>query len=307
MNPATPAPDFQRRSGQPPRVAIGVPTYNRPELLRETLASIAAQRGHVPFEVIVCDDGGLAATRAVVEQAALPDVRYYVNRPALGAVRNWNRCIALAEAPWVTILHEDDALFPWFLATVAPQFQADIAAVAIRCVQGERLEPPPAPSAVPPPHDYPALWFVKSSMTPFPGVVFPRELALRLGGFDAAQGGTADHAFWYALARAGRFVVIRHVAAFYRVNPGQWTERAWPAMLRSLHVLRLRIAREQLPRARRLGRWLARYHTARSARAYSCRFTERPLTLLRAQRFERIPLGWLPSGWVWAFLRLISN
>jgi glycosyltransferase involved in cell wall biosynthesis len=304
---AKPPPDFQRRSGRAPQLTVGIPTYDRPHLLRETLRSLEAQHGGSAFEVVICDDGGRPETRAAIEASALPDVRYYVNRPSLGAIGNWNRCIELAAAPWVTILHEDDAVYPWFIATVAPHLGVGTAAVAIRCVQGERFEPRVEVNPPPPPRDYPALWFIKSSMTPFPGVVFPRELALRLGGFDRAQGGTADHAFWYALAHAGRFVVVRHVAAFYRITPGQWTERAWPEMLRSLHVLRLRIAREQFPAAPRLGRWLARFYTARSARAYARRFAERPLTLVRARRFEGIPGAWLPSGWVWAFLRLLPR
>jgi glycosyltransferase involved in cell wall biosynthesis len=304
---SAPPPDFARTSGRTPTVTIGIPAYNRPELLQQTLASIAAQRGNHAFEVVVCDDGGLAETRRVVEQSAVTDIRYFINRPALGAVRNWNCCIELAGAPWVTILHEDDALFPWFLDTITPYLKPDVAAVAIRCLQGEQFtardEAPSRPTAKP----YPAIWFVKGSMTPFPGAVFPRELALRLGGFDPKQGGTADHAFWYALARAGRFDVVRHISAFYRVNPGQWTEREWPAMLRQVHLLRLRVGREQLPTMPRLGRWLARFYTARSARSYAKRFQERPAVLARAQQFERMPLAWLPSGWVWAFLRVLPR
>jgi hypothetical protein len=288
-------------------MTIGIPAYNRPELLRETLSSIAAQHGNYSFEVIVCDDGALVETRRAIEQSSVADIRHFVNRPALGAVRNWNRCIELAAAPWVTILHEDDALFPWFLDTVAPRLRPDLAAIAIRCVQGEQFALRTEGARRPPPKPYPAIWFVKGSMTPFPGVVFPRALALQIGGFDPKQGGTADHAFWYALGRAGRFEVVRHVAAFYRVSPGQWTEREWPAMLRQVHLLRLRISREQLPKKPRLGRWLARFYTARSARSYARRFPEQPAILARAQRFEKMPFAWLPSGWVWAFLRVLPR
>jgi glycosyltransferase involved in cell wall biosynthesis len=309
MNEPRPAPppDFARTRGCAPTLTIGIPAYNRPELLAETLASIANQRGSHSIEVVVCDDGDRAETRSAVEACAVANIRYFVNHPPLGAVRNWNRCIELAAAPWVTILHEDDALFPWFLDTVVRQLRAENAAVAIRCVQGEQFTPPPEPGPPPKPTPYPAIWFVKGSMTPFPGVVFPRELALRIGGFDPNQGGTADHAFWYALARVGRFEVVRHAAAFYRVNPGQWTEREWPTMLRQVHLLRLRVSREQLPTKPRLGRWLARFYTARSARSYAKRFQERPAILARAQQFERMPFAWLPSGWVWAFLRWLPR
>ncbi len=300
------APDYTRTGGGVPLITIGIPSYNRPRLLAEALASIAAQDGFSDYEVVVCDDGALPETRQVVETSAVPAIRFYVNRPALGPVRNWNRCIELAAGRWVTILHEDDLLYPWFFETVVGRLRDGIAAVAVRCVQGPQPSVMAKPAHRSAARPYAPAWFLKASMTPFPGVVFPRSLALQLGGFDPKQEGLADYAFWYALARAGRIETVRTSAAFYRVNEGQWTERAWPTMLRRAHLLRLRIAREQLPEKRRLGRWIARFYTARMARAYAKRFTERPAVLTRAQRFERIPFRNVPSGWVWALLKRLG-
>lgn len=299
-------PDFARIRSQPPLLTIGIPAYDRPQLLREALTSLAGQRDCDDFEVVVCDDAALPATRQVVEESALPAIRFYVNRPHLGAIGNWNRCLALAAGRWVTILHEDDALYPWFLAAVTPRLRPGVSAVAVRCAHGD-TPPALAPSgrrAIA--RAYPPAWFLKSSMTPFPGVVFPRELALRLGGFDPRQGSLADYAFWYELARAGRVEVLSETAAFYRLSEGQWTSREWPAMLRRAHLLRLRVAREQLPHHPQLGRWLARFFTGRMARSYERRFTEKPAILARTGRFRHIPFGWLPSGWAWRFLQLLS-
>ncbi len=300
-------PDFARGTTTRPLITIGIPCYNRPELLAEALASLAAQETCDDFEVVVCDDGALPETRRIVEKSAIANLRYFVNRPAFGPVRNWNRCIAVARGRWVTVLHEDDLLYPWFLRSVAPHLGDGFSAVAVRCVQG--MTPPKlsAPATPARPRAYAPAWFLKASMTPFPGIVFPRELALRLGGFDPRQEGLADYAFWYELACHGRIETLRDAAAFYRVNPGQWTERAWPTMLRRAHLLRLRIAREQLGTRWQLGRWIARFYTARMARAYARRFAERPAVLTRAQRFERIPLSRVPSGWVWALLQWIGR
>src|SRR4051812_10481047 len=135
--PADAAPDFSRVGSRAPLITVAIPAYNRPRLLREALASIAAQRAFDNFEVVVCDDGGLRETRDVVESCDLPNVRYYANRDRLGAIGNWNRCIQLAAGRWVTVLHEDDLLYPWFLSTVAPHLQSGVAAVAVRCSQGE--------------------------------------------------------------------------------------------------------------------------------------------------------------------------
>jgi len=154
---------------------------------------------------------------------------------------------------------------------------------------------------------YKTRYFLKSSMTPFPGVLVRRELAIQLGGFDEKQGPLADYDFWYRLACAGPVEVVRAVGAFYRVSPGQWTERTWGRMLRLTHLLRLRIAREQFPRCPRTGKWLARFFTYRNALSYARRFPDRPSSLERTLRFRKIPFSGAPSGWVWAALRTISR
>ena len=209
----------------------------------------------------------------------------------------------MARGRWVTILHEDDELFPWYLNLVRPRLREGLAAVCTRTIQGdappELIEPAGTPAVLP----YPPRYFLKSSMTPFPGVMIRRKLALDLGGFDPRWGPLADYEFWYRLAGAGPVEVVRAVGAFYRVAPGQWTDGEWARMLNLAHLLRLRIAREQCAGSPRLGRWLARFFTARTAQSYAARFAERPAALARALRLRRIPGAGLPSGWVWAALR----
>jgi len=298
-------PLSDRREGAP-LITFGLPAYNRPHLLSEALASIVAQTAAVDYEVVVCDDGQTEDNRRVVEQFPAARFSYRPNRPALGPVGNWNECLRRAHGRWVMVLHEDDTLYPWYLATVLPRLHADLAAVCTKTVQGAAAPVLAAPTGTPGVWSYPPRYFLKSSMTPFPGVLVRRELALHLGGFDEHAGPLADYEFWYRLACAGRVEVVSTVGAFYRVGAGQWTERAWVPMIRKTHLLRLRIAREQFPASPRLGRWLARFFTYRNALSYARRFRERPAPLNRALQLGRIPLARLPSGWVWAALRLLA-
>ena len=300
---AAPLPDGREAA---PLITFGIPAYNRPPLLAEALASLAAQTAVANYEVIVCDDGGRPETAAIVARFPAERFLYYRNPVRLGPVRNWNECLRRARGRWVMVLHEDDTLYPWYLATVLPRLRADLAAVCTKTVQGASAPILAAPTGTPAGWPYPPRYFLKSSMTPFPGVLMRRELALHLGGFDERAGPLADYEFWYRLACAGRVEVVRAVGAFYRVADGQWTERAWPEMIRQTHLLRLRIAREQFPASPRLGRWLARFFTHRNALAYARRFAGRPAPLARALRLGRIPFARLPSGWVWAALRLLA-
>lgn len=294
-----PRPSIREAPPLSPLITIGLPAYNRPELLRETLASLAAQDRATDFEVVVCDDLGLPETREVVETCGLPHVRYYANPRRLGAVRNWNRCLEMATGRWVMILHEDDLLYPWYFSLVVPRLRHSLSAIAMKCAQGELPENLPTPAGPGRVRRYRSSCFLKSAMTPFPGVLFPRELALRLGGFDERWGPLADYDFWYRLSCHGEVETLSTVGAFYRVGPTQWTNDVWPDMLRKHHLLRLRVARQQFRRHPRLGRWLARFFTYRTARSYLRRYSQRPATLTRALRFG----GWmerhLPSGWAW--------
>jgi len=299
-----PPPGGSRRDA--PAFTFAIPAYRRPALLREALASIASQTGAHDFEVVVCDDGGLPETAQVV--AGFPSDRFvlYRNEPVLGAVGNWNRCLQRARGRWVTILHEDDALYPWCLDCVAPRLRDGLSAVCVQAVQGAAPPPVDRPIGRPAVRAYPPVWFLKGAFTPFPGVFFPRDLGLRLGGFDPSWGPLADYEFWYRLASAGDAEVVRATGAFYRVSEGQWTESQWPVMLRRMHLLRLRIAREHLGGRPRLGRWLARFFTYRGACAYRRRFPGRPASLARALALGRIPMAFLPSGWVWQYVKSLG-
>jgi glycosyltransferase involved in cell wall biosynthesis len=290
----------------PPVITIAIPAYNRPGLLAEALDSISRQTVHLPMEVIVCDDGGMEETRAVVARHEDKNFIYLANDKKLGAVGNWNRCLSLARGEFVMVLHEDDALYPWYLESVLPKMRADVVAICMKTARGAAQPVVPRPGAADS-FEYRPEYFLKSSMTPFPGVLMRREVASRLGGFDERWGPIADYEFWYRLACAGRIEVVRAVGAFYRVGPSQWTERVWARMLRLSHLLRLRIVREQFGGRPMIGRWAARFFTWRNARCYRDRFGHGPLVLRRCLRLNRTILAQIPAGWVWQALKFASG
>jgi glycosyltransferase involved in cell wall biosynthesis len=290
-----------------PLLTIAIPAYNRPALLREALASIASQTLRIPFEVVVCDDLGSEETRRVVERYPSGVYRYKANPEPMGAVGNWNQCLASARGKWVMVLHEDDALYPWYFESVVPHLNAGSVAVSTLTVRGSSVRHVRRPSGAPRVTDYPAHFFLKSAMTPFPGVLVRRDVALRLGGFDERWGPVADYDFWYRLSCSGTIRQVRVAAAFYRVAPGQWTESVWARMLNLTHLLRLRIAAEQFPEDARMARCIARFFTYRNALCYARRFAERPAALRRCLDFNRMAISVLPSGWVWQAYKLLAR
>ena len=328
------------------KLSATIAHYNRPQLLREAIASAWKQTGSAFDEIVITDDLGSSETLPAIAQfvselgsdetAPAPAnredsfarklatrLRYSANPRRLGGVANWNRGLELASGDWVTVLHEDDSLLPHFLQTVLPHIGVGVAAVAVRVLQGRELATAETRPCSGRAREYPPQHFLKSAMTPFPGVLLSRECVRALGGFDPKWGALADYEFWYRVSGYGKLIFVDVPAAFYRVSDEQWTSRAWPEMLGQTLRLRHQIAREQFPHYPRLGKWVARFFTLRNARSYFRRYGVGPstesaavatkggptdaITLThRFQRLQRQPLSWLPSGWVWALVRLLT-
>lgn len=95
-----------------PLVSICIPTYQRPDLLRQAIESCLKQT-YQPIEIIVCDDSNDDASERLVQEFGLPQIiRYYRNQPALGQAGNVNRLFDLAQGDRLVLLHDDDLLLP---------------------------------------------------------------------------------------------------------------------------------------------------------------------------------------------------
>ncbi len=93
-----------------PMVSVLVRTYNRPDLLAEALQSLAKQTFR-DFETIVVNDGGDPAAEEVVKSSGLNNVRYYY-APHQGNPAALNRALEMAHGKYVTVLDDDDILYP---------------------------------------------------------------------------------------------------------------------------------------------------------------------------------------------------
>lgn len=106
-----------------PLVSIGIPTYNRAQMLAQAIQS--ALRQTLPdFEIIVSDDCSTDDTRAVVERIRDPRVHYHRTSTNLRPPRNWNECARLARGEFFALLPDDDAYCPEFLAEMVAALSA---------------------------------------------------------------------------------------------------------------------------------------------------------------------------------------
>ena len=66
-----------------PKISVIIPTCNRPELLKRSIASVLAQT-FADFELIVVDDGMKKRAESVVSSFGDSRIRYVKNETSLG-------------------------------------------------------------------------------------------------------------------------------------------------------------------------------------------------------------------------------
>lgn len=186
------------------QVTIAIPTYNRADFLRQTLAGLAAQeypRDH--FEVLVIDNNSRDHTPEVVaEFAATRPASRYVHEEKQGLDHARNR--AIAEARGAIILFGDDDILvqpDWIAQMVAPLL-ADTGTRRIGAVGGEVV--PVFPDGLP---DWVREWHAPLAFRPDAGplparhfpmganLAFPKWVFEQLGPFHTALDRAAGNYF----------------------------------------------------------------------------------------------------------------
>ena len=122
-----------------PKVSILIPVYNRQDLIGPCLESALAQTVK-DIEIVACDNCSTDGTRSVLEEYARRDTRVRVlcNSENLGPVRNWERCIQEARAPYAKFLFSDDVMAEDYLEQTLPLIALpEVGLVFTACEIGE--------------------------------------------------------------------------------------------------------------------------------------------------------------------------
>jgi len=116
----------------PPLVSVLIPTFNRRDYLKTTIASVLNQTLG-DFEAIVSDNASPVDPADVVAGFADQRLRYYRNATNLGVTGNLLAACRHARGKYVAILGDDDLWHPEFLATLVAPLEADPALVLAFC------------------------------------------------------------------------------------------------------------------------------------------------------------------------------
>lgn len=116
----------------PELVSVIIPTYNRPDYLREAVNSVFAQT-YPSIEILIIDDGssdGGSHTKSALKpyllDSASPQMPHvtYLYQQNRGLVSAVNRGLALARGEYIQRLDDDDRLLPEKIARSVEVFQA---------------------------------------------------------------------------------------------------------------------------------------------------------------------------------------
>lgn len=215
-----------------PRWSVMIPTYNCADYLRETLASVLAQDpGADQMQIEVIDDCSTRDDPAAVVRELAPDgrVTFYRHPANVGAIANFNACIARSRGHLVHILHGDDAVLPGFYPAIErlADAQPDCAFYATRSLVMDEQGVAYTVSPGFPNDGRLALSDDTFYTNPFvtPTIVMRRDFYERHGGFDPRFPHVADWEMWLRALQHGGGAVTRQVLAAYRLHRNNDTSR----------------------------------------------------------------------------------
>ncbi len=87
--------------------SIVIPTYNDLSLFKRAYYSIKDQK-YATYEIIVVDDSSTNKIEHFVETCQDINLKYYHNKPSLGAINNWNYGLSLISGEYIILMHHDE-------------------------------------------------------------------------------------------------------------------------------------------------------------------------------------------------------
>lgn len=211
--------------------SILIPTWNRVAPLLRAVESIGPLSPDM--EVVIVDNGSELSLYAELERhlAGRPGIRLSRNEQNLGMVRNWNRCMELAQGEWIGLLCSDDQYCPGAFSRLREIIAARPEPTLIIQVPSSihSIEVSPAGSET-----------VRNLKLPIgSGNFWHRQLYEQIGGFDERFEYSADGEYWYRAALSFSVIKVREPFAVYMPNNDSYMWATWrrPDFLQQTELL----------------------------------------------------------------------
>ncbi len=224
-------------------LTIALPVYKRTDFVRSALDSAIKQT--VPCRILLIDNNSPHYDfKTILESYNNPLMAYHRNPETVPQDENFNNCFRYAETPWVTILHDDDMLHCQYVETaqrILSRFGDTIGGFAAGSQVGEEewkdiytLKKDTAKQLKL--INLPYYFF--NQLSPFPGVMVKKDVALELGGFTNKLFPIADFDFWYRYNCREKMLMVDDILSYYRISSTQSTVQAFTDMINKIYEYR---------------------------------------------------------------------
>lgn len=263
-------------------VTVVIPAFNRERYVAQAVASAVGQRGSCPERVLVIDDASTDRTAEVARSAGAEVITVSQNG---GGAQARARGIAEASTQWIALLDSDDYWTPGHLDQLwnARGSHAILSSGSLACTSDGAAVSYMGPKTGRPlvlhsPAELYPTNFISTS-----GVMFDREIALRVGGFRTDLRWAEDLDLWLRILEQSTGLVLPDPTVRYRLHEGQkvndpgarsaqralllaYSERPWwtPAVyhrhmaVRAWDAMRAHIRERNWGQAAVEGRWFLR-------------------------------------------------
>jgi glycosyltransferase involved in cell wall biosynthesis len=210
------------------KVTVGIPTYNRSEMLKQAIESVLAQ-SFTDFRLLVSDNASEDDTAAVVRSFGDERIDYQRSARNIGAAANFRRLLDLADSDYLLILPDDDSLYPGYLQAAVDVLErfdnVGLAHCAFDLIDDgsrvvRRMHPVATHAEVAVERGDEALERLMVSNWPlnFSSVLYRTEAILAAGGIRAEEEPFGDLQLWMRMALQWDFGYIAEPLAAFRVH-----------------------------------------------------------------------------------------
>ncbi|MCW5873254.1 MAG: glycosyltransferase family 2 protein [Anaerolineales bacterium] len=198
-------------AGDPPKVSVIIPTFNRAGMVQQAIASVLAQT-YTDFECIVVDDGSPDDTQASLQPLVAAGRIRYVRQANAGLSAARNHGIRVARGAYITFLDDDDLYEPEKLAQQAAYLDTHPEAMLVHCWFTKFSEEQPDLGLRKPDWFqgwlYPAILSYWRMLMATPCLMLRREVFDVVGSFDESLRAAEDLDMWRRIARHYAFHMV---------------------------------------------------------------------------------------------------
>jgi glycosyltransferase involved in cell wall biosynthesis len=204
------------------KLSVLLPVYNAELYLKEAIDSVLAQ-SYGDFEFIIINDGSTDNSLRIIKSFSDPRI-VLLDQENQGLARSLNNGLRVAQGKFIARMDADDVAYvdrfdiQLKYLDLNPAVKLVGSAIEIIDKDGNSvcIDPPYTGSSF-------LKKFIKKLGNPFkhPTVIFDREVAIALGGYDEKiEKYFEDYFLWSKIAAKNDIEILKNVLLKYRITPG---------------------------------------------------------------------------------------